>query len=93
ATMREFLTELLATRQLSPPDKSISGGLARSMAAVIETIWRMAGAKSEPPLTRLAASMMSRDCTIRIDKARRELGYEPVISRACGIAALRTAAT
>lgn len=91
-TMREFLTELLATRQLSPPDKSISGGLARALAAVTETMWRVTGARSEPPLTRLAASMMSRDCTIRIDKARRELGYEPVISRADGLVALRTTA-
>ncbi len=88
-TMREFLTALLATRQLSPPDKSIPGALARSLAAVIETMWRLAGAKSDPPLTRLAASMMSRDCTIRIDKARQELGYDPVISRADGLAALR----
>jgi nucleoside-diphosphate-sugar epimerase len=88
-TMREFLTALLATRQLSPPDKSIPGALARSLAAVVETMWRMAGAKSDPPLTRFAASMMSRDCTIRIDKARQELGYDPVISRADGLAALR----
>ena len=29
--------------------------------------------------------MMSRDCTISIDKARRELGYEPVISRSEGL--------
>jgi nucleoside-diphosphate-sugar epimerase len=88
-TMREFLTELLATRKLSPPDKSIPGSVARSLAAIVETMWRVTGAKSDPPLTRLAASMMSRDCTIRIDKARRELGYEPVISRADGLAALR----
>ena len=37
------------------------------------------------PLTRLAASMMSRDCTIRTDKAQRELGYQPVISRSQGL--------
>jgi nucleoside-diphosphate-sugar epimerase len=29
--------------------------------------------------------MMSRDCTINGDKARRELGYEPVISRDAGL--------
>jgi nucleoside-diphosphate-sugar epimerase len=28
---------------------------------------------------------MSRDCTITTDKARRELGYEPVISRSDGL--------
>jgi nucleoside-diphosphate-sugar epimerase len=29
--------------------------------------------------------MMSRDCTINTDKARRELGYQPVISRNEGL--------
>jgi nucleoside-diphosphate-sugar epimerase len=43
------------------------------------------GKTSDPPLTRFAASAMSRDCTITSDKARRELGYEPVISRAEGL--------
>jgi nucleoside-diphosphate-sugar epimerase len=34
--------------------------------------------------------MMSRDCTITSDKARRELGYEPVISRSEGLRELST---
>lgn len=83
--MREFLTALLATRQLTPQEKSIPGGLARTLAAVTETTWRVLGKTSDPPLTRFAASMMSRDCTIRTDKARRELGYRPVISRSDGL--------
>jgi len=87
-TMREFLTALLATRGVSPPDKSIPGWLARSLGAVVEAGWRVSGMRSEPPLTRFAASMMSRDCTIRVDKARRELGYAPILSRADGLAAL-----
>jgi hypothetical protein len=31
--------------------------------------------KTEPPLTRFAAAMMSRECAIRIDKVRQELHY------------------
>ena len=88
--MREFLTSLLATRQLKPPAKSIPGWLARTLASATETTWRVLGKTSDPPLTRLAASMMSRDCTITSDKARRELGYEPVISRPQGLRELST---
>lgn len=87
-TLREFLTALLATRNLSPPDKSVPGWMARALGSMTEAAYRATGSKSEPPLTRFAASMMSRDCTIRIDKARRELGYEPILSRAAGLAAL-----
>jgi nucleoside-diphosphate-sugar epimerase len=87
-TFREFLTALLKTQGLSPPDKSLGGGTARTLAAVSESIWRMAGLKSDPPITRFAAAMMAADCTLRIDKARRELGYEPVVARAAGLTAL-----
>jgi nucleoside-diphosphate-sugar epimerase len=88
-TMRAFLTELLATRDLTPPEKSIPGWLARSLGASTETLWRTLHLAKEPPLTRFAAALMSRDCTISSEKARRELGYTPVISRAEGLAALR----
>jgi nucleoside-diphosphate-sugar epimerase len=88
--MHEFLTALLATRKLKPQDKSIPGWLARTLAAVTEAAWRALGKTSDPPLTRLAASMMSRDCTIRADKAQRELGYHPVISRSDGLKGLAT---
>jgi nucleoside-diphosphate-sugar epimerase len=32
--------------------------------------------------------LSSQECTIDISKARRDLGYEPVISRAEGLAAM-----
>jgi nucleoside-diphosphate-sugar epimerase len=83
--MREFLTALLATRQLTPPAKTIPGWLARTLGTATETAWRALGKTADPPLTRFAASMMSRDCTITSDKSRRELGYEPVISRSEGL--------
>lgn len=86
--MHEFLTALLATRKLQPQEKSIPGWLARMLAVLTEGTWRALGKTSDPPLTRLAASMMSRDCTIRTDKAQRELGYQPVISRGDGLKGL-----
>jgi nucleoside-diphosphate-sugar epimerase len=84
-SLREFLTSLLATRGLSPPQKSMSGTLARGLAAFVELGWRAAGRRSEPPLTRFAACLLSRDCTVRTDRAKRELGYAPVISREEGL--------
>jgi nucleoside-diphosphate-sugar epimerase len=83
--MHAFLSALLATRKLTPPEKSIPGWLARTLGVVTETTWRALGKTSDPPLTRFAASMMSRDCTIRGEKAQRELGYRPVISRSDGL--------
>jgi nucleoside-diphosphate-sugar epimerase len=89
ATLRDFITALLATRGVTPPDKSLPGFVARFAAGAMEAAWRLLLMKSEPPLTRFAAAMMSHDCVIKSDKAARELHYTPVISREQGLAQLR----
>ena len=90
ATLRDFLTKLLQTQGVTLPDTSIPGWLARSLAFASEGAWRLMGLNSDPPLTRLAVEIMARDCTIRIDKARRELDYEPVVTREEGLEAMST---
>lgn len=87
-TVREFLTALLKTQGITAPNTSIPSPLARGLGIVIETIWKILRPKSEPPLTHFAAAMASSDCTIRIDKARAELDYAPVISIEQGLAEL-----
>jgi len=90
-TLRQFLTALLRTQGVTPPDRSIPGWLARGAASVLESAWRLLRLGGEPPLTGLAAGQMSRHCTIRIDKIRRDLGYAPVISVAEGLRQLAAA--
>ncbi|TGK33430.1 NAD-dependent epimerase/dehydratase family protein [Leptospira gomenensis] len=77
---RNFLTSLLATQNVVPPDRSIPGWLARSIAYLLEIVWKFLRIKNEPPLTRFGANIMSRDCTIKIDNAKRDLGYRPIVS-------------
>lgn len=90
-TFREFLGRLIATRGLNAPDKSMPGWLARGAAFLVEGGYRLLGLSSEPPLTRFAAAIMSANCTIRIDRARKELGYNPQISVSDGLAQLQAA--
>lgn len=85
-TFREFLTALLKSQGMTPPDKSIPGAVARGLATAIELPWKILGIRKEPPLTRFAAAIMSRECTIRIDKAKRGLGYSPKITLEKGLA-------
>ena len=85
---REFISELLRTQGVEPPTRSVPAPLAAAVAAGSEGVWRILRLRGEPPLTRLALWLSSQECTLRIDKAREELGYEPVISRADGLAAL-----
>ena len=74
-----------------PADRSVPAPVAAAVAAGSEGVWRLLRLGGEPPLTRLAVWLSSQECTIVITKAREELGYEPVRSRADGLAELRAA--
>jgi nucleoside-diphosphate-sugar epimerase len=88
---RDFVSELLATQGVEPPSRSIPAWLASALATGGETLWRALPLRGRPPLTRFAYWVSSQECTIRIDKAREQLGYEPVESRADGMAELSAA--
>ena len=88
STVREFLTALLKTQGVSMPNTSIPTPVARALGRTLEGVWRLFKLKNEPPLTHFAAAMASSECTIRIDKARAELDYAPVITLERGLAEL-----
>ena len=85
---REFLTKMLGTQGVEIPNKSVPPGVARVVAAASERIWRLLKRPGSPPLTRFAVWVSSQECTIDIGRAERELGYNPVKSRADGLAEL-----
>jgi nucleoside-diphosphate-sugar epimerase len=86
---REFVSELLRTQGVEPPTRSIPSWLAGSVAVGGETAWRVLPLSGRPPLTRFTYWVTSQECTIRIDKAREQLGYQPVKTRDQGLAELR----
>jgi nucleoside-diphosphate-sugar epimerase len=88
---REFITELLGTQGVTPGDRNMPAPLAGAVAAGGEGVWRSFRLGGQPPLTRLAYWLSSQECTIDISRARRELGFEPVRSRAEGMEGLRRA--
>jgi len=86
---REFVSELVATQGVEAPGRSIPSLVARVAAVTGETVWRLLPLPGRPPLTRFAYWVSARECTIRIDKAREQLGYEPVKGIEEGLAELR----
>jgi nucleoside-diphosphate-sugar epimerase len=81
---REFVTELLATQGVTPPDRSVPLGVAKAAAAVSSRVWRLL--PGEPPLQPFAVWAAGMQCTIDIGKVRAELGYQPVRTHADGLA-------
>lgn len=90
-TLREMVSALARAAGVKLPDKSVPYGLAHAVGGVLEFCWRTFRVPGAPPLTRHAAMVMGRDCTLVGEKARRELGYLPRVSVAEGLETLRTA--
>jgi nucleoside-diphosphate-sugar epimerase len=88
---REFVTEWLGTQGVAPPERNTPAPVGRAAAAASEGIWRLLRRPGSPPVTRLAYWLSAQECTIDISRARQELGYQPVRSRAEGMEELRRA--
>jgi nucleoside-diphosphate-sugar epimerase len=86
---REFVSELLRTQGVEPPDKNLPVGVARTAAGALERVAR----RRRPPLTRFAVWVSALECTIDITRARTELGYEPVRTVPDGLRELASASS
>jgi nucleoside-diphosphate-sugar epimerase len=71
---REFVTKLLETQGVEPPNKNVPLGVARAAVGALERFAR----RKRPPITRFAVWVSALECTIDITRARTELGYEPL---------------
>lgn len=86
---REFVSDLLGTQGVGAPTRDVPSPVAHALAIAGEAAWRALPLPGRPPLTRFGYWVSSQECTINIDKARQQLGYAPVRSRAEGLAELR----
>ncbi len=76
----EWINTLLSRAGLPPVTKRISAKAAYRIGAVFEGLYSLLRISSEPPMTRFLASQLAASHTYRIDKARRDFGYEPLVS-------------
>lgn len=72
---KAFITRMLATQGVVPPDRSVPLGVALAAARAAELAWRWLPLGGEPPLTRTAALLTGQEMTLNDQKARQELGY------------------
>ena len=87
---RTFLSGLLDTQNVTPGNRSLPRGLAQTVANVVERIWTVFGLKAAPPVTRMAVKMIGEEVTIDDSKARRELGYQGLVSVEEGLREMRS---
>ena len=81
---REFVSELLRTQGVEPPDRNLPAWSAAPMARVCEAAWKLLPLSGEPPMTAFRSWLLTQECTIDISKARAELGYGPIVNHRAG---------
>jgi nucleoside-diphosphate-sugar epimerase len=87
---REFVTAMLRTQGVEPPDRSLPAWTAAPMARICETAWKLLPLPGDPPMTTFRSWLLTQECTIDISKARAELGYAPIVTHEQGLTELRT---
>jgi nucleoside-diphosphate-sugar epimerase len=88
---REFVTAMLETQGVEPPERSLPAWTAAPLARVAETAWKLLPLKGDPPMTTFRSWLLTQECTIDISKARKELGYAPIVTHDQGLAELSVA--
>lgn len=88
---RAFVTDLLRTQGIEPPERSIPFGVAYAAAGALEAAWRWLPLRGHPPITRAALRLIGEEVTVVDAKARREIGYVSHVSRAQGLRELTEA--
>jgi nucleoside-diphosphate-sugar epimerase len=89
STLKKVVSGLLQTRGIHPPGVSAPLPVAWVMASVMEWLWRTFSRKGEPPMTRQMLRLIGAPFTLDIGKAKRELGYCPIVSREQGLKAMQ----
>jgi len=81
----ELINGILNAAGLPPCTKSIPGGVAYAVGAMLERVYGLLGKSDEPPMTRFVARQLATAHWFDISAARRDLGYEPKVTIAEGL--------
>ncbi|GAA2212047.1 NAD-dependent epimerase/dehydratase family protein [Nonomuraea monospora] len=89
-TLTDWVNGLLGAAGLPPVTRHVPARLARLGAAAVEHGYRLARVRAQPPITRMAVAQATTSHWFDISAARRDLGYEPRVGTAEGLARLAT---
>lgn len=79
-TIREFVTFIAEYLDVPAPTLQVPVAVAKVAAVILESVARAVRAKSPPPLNRSRLRFLHYNQRYSIEKARRELGYDPRVA-------------
>jgi len=78
--MAEMLNKILACQGLKPIRARIPAPLAYIIGAALEWVYAKLKIEQEPPITRFVARQLSTSHYFDISAAKKDLGYQPIVS-------------
>jgi nucleoside-diphosphate-sugar epimerase len=89
----DLVNKILAAAGLPPVVRSVPFAVAYAAGASLEAIYTLCRLPGEPPMTRFVARQLSTAHWFDLSAAKRDLGYEPVVSMEEGLRRLRESFT
>ncbi|MGW8194037.1 MAG: NAD-dependent epimerase/dehydratase family protein [Desulforhopalus sp.] len=80
-----WVGELFSAMDLPPVNSSVSFPLAYWLGGAMEIIYNLFAIKKEPKMTRFLAEQLAKSHYFSINNARKDLGYEPIVSTESGM--------
>jgi nucleoside-diphosphate-sugar epimerase len=80
-----WINELFARLGIAPVDGKIPFAAAYGLGAALEGLYALSGKTSEPPMTRFVAGQLAKSHYFSIARARRDLGYQPLVTHEEGL--------
>ena len=77
----DWITAILESAKISPPNKSISYRAAYRVGGILEAMYLLLQISIEPPMTRFVAAQLGVDHYFNIGMAKEKLGYVPIQNR------------
>lgn len=76
----QWINDLFVQLNIKPVTKSVSLPFAYRIGAFLEFVYTVLQSGNEPPMTRFLAEQLGRSHFFSIEAARRDMGYEPIVS-------------
>jgi nucleoside-diphosphate-sugar epimerase len=80
-----WINELFSRMAVPPVEKRVSLSTAYRLGMVLEMVYTVLCLRQEPRMTRFLAEQLAKSHYFSIEQARRELGYEPLVSTEEGL--------
>ena len=86
----DWIAKICEAGGVAAPKHRVPFGMAYAIGAALETAYRLAGKRDEPPMTRFVAAQLAKDHYFDISSAKERLGYKVRITMDQGLEDLQS---